>query len=571
MSANLISLLRRKPVIGVATAGFYITVVLAFCLTGLCGIPASAREMPAIESQTESAGGGGGAKSGNTNAGSSSVAASSAGDGSSSCETTLTILHLTDFHGALLSEDKDYSTGRPVGGAAVVGGYIEAERESSKGPVLVVSSGDMMQGSAISNLSRGAAVIEFMNKVGFEAYAIGNHEFDWGVDVLKQRMKQAKFPFLASNIFSGSGAKRADWILPYTVVEKGNLKIGIIGVITEEAPIVINPTSIKGLKFDKPEDIVNGIAAQLRRQGAKLVIVLAHVGGSQEKDGTVTGPIADLTSKLKGVDAVLGGHSHTMVSGVVNSIPVMISGSNGIRLGVMRLRVDACKGGSSLVEESVRPTFVEDVVPSKAVAAIVESYQKKYAGELDKTIAVASEPIMRGRGESALGDLICDIMRSAVNADVAYQNSGGVRVDLEKGPITGAEIYRLMPFDNTIVTMYLTGEQVKEALEQGTSERGVVQVSGIRYSYKPEDPPGQRIKSVTLESGAPISPTKLYLAATNDFMANGGDKFSVFREGKDIRNTQILVRDAIISWMGAQQKAGKEIAAPKLGRAELLR
>jgi len=487
------------------------------------------------------------------------------------CDTTLTILYVTDLHGALLSEDKDFATKKPVGGAAVVAAYIEAERQRATGPVLVLASGDMMQGSAISNLSRGEAVIEFMNEVGFDACAIGNHEFDWGVVVLKARIKQASFPFLVSNIFSGRKTERADWILPYAVVQKANLKIGIIGAITEDAPVVINPKSIKGLNFERPDSIVNAIAEQLRKEGVQAVVVLAHIGGSQEENGTITGPIAEFASKLKGVDAVLGGHSHTVVSGTVNSVPVMISGANGVRLGVMRLKIDTCRGRSSLLDESVKPTFAEAVEPNKTVASIVESFRKKFADQLDKAIAVASEPIMRGRGESALGDLICDIMRDAVGAAIAFQNSGGIRVDLDKGPITGGMIYRMIPFDNTIVTMYLTGKQVKEALEEGTTERGVVQVSGIQYTYKPEDPPGQRIKSVGLEDGTLISPNKLYLVATNDFMANGGDRFTVFKEGKKIRNTQILLRDAVISWMGARQKAGKEIVPPKLGRAELIR
>jgi 5'-nucleotidase / UDP-sugar diphosphatase len=551
MQLSRISLLKKDSTIGVT--------ILVLCLT-LAILVA----VPILSSARASAEATMGAKSG------AGMQARSAAAQPGACDVTLTVLHVTDLHGALVSEDKDFATGKPIGGAAVIGAYIDAERQNSKGPVLVVASGDMMQGSAISNLSRGAAVIEFMNQLGFEACAVGNHEFDWGVPVLKERVKQAKFPFLAANIFSGGGTKRADWILPYTFVQKGNLKIGIVGVITEDAPVVINPESIKGLKFQPPEEIVNKIAANLRKEGANVVIVLAHIGGSQEQNGAIVGPIANFASKLRGVDLVLGGHSHTIVSGTVNSIPVMISGSNGVRLGVVRLKVDACKGVSSLLEESVKPTFAEGVEPDKAVASIVESFQKEFAGQLDKVIAVASEPIMRGRGESALGDLICDIMREAVGAAISYENSGGIRTDLNKGSITGGQIYRNIPFDNTIVTMYLTGKQVKQALEEGTTEKGVVQVSGIRYSYKPGDPPGQRIKSVTLEDGTPVSPAKLYLVATNDFMANGGDRFTVFKEGKKIRNTQILLRDAIISWMEARQRAGKEIAPPNLGRAELL-
>jgi 2',3'-cyclic-nucleotide 2'-phosphodiesterase/3'-nucleotidase len=545
MRFRFLSLLKKSSVIG--------AIILALCFTATPRLAGPAR---VAEAGTE------------TRLASAGSAETEPRAHTGTCDTTLTILHVTDFHGALLSEDKDFATGKPVGGAGVVATYIAAERESSRGPVLVLGGGDMMQGSAVSNLSRGEAVIEFMNEVGFDACAIGNHEFDWGVGVLKARLKQASFPWVSSNIFSGEKAKRAEWILPYAIVEKANLKIGIIGAITEDAPVVINPKSIEGLRFERPEAIVNSIAQQLRREGAKVVVVLAHIGGSQEESGAITGPIADFASKLKGVDAVLGGHSHTVVSGTVNSIPVMISGSNGIRLGVMRLKVDTCNGGSSLVEENVRPTFAESVEADTGVASMVESFRKRFADQLDVGIAVASEPITRGRGESALGNLISDIMRDAVGAVIAYQNSGGIRVDLDKGTITGGAIYRMIPFDNTIVTMYLTGKQVKEALEQGTTERGVLQVSGIRYTYKPEDPPGQRIKSVTLEGGESISPNKLYLVATNDFMANGGDRFTVFKEGKKIRNTQILLRDAVISWMEARKRAGKEIAPPKLDRAE---
>jgi 2',3'-cyclic-nucleotide 2'-phosphodiesterase/3'-nucleotidase len=511
--------------------------------------------------------------------------------------TILTIIHLTDFHGALLPEDKDAATQRPVGGAGVVASYIKAEKSralaESGGEVLLVASGDMMQGSAISNLSRGEAVIAVMNELGFEACAVGNHEFDWGTNVLAERVKQAKFPFLAANIFLDESTKQPGWLLPSTVVNKGKLKIGIIGAITEDTPVVANPAVLVGLRFDKPATIVNQVAANLRKDGADLVLVLSHLGGSQEREGSVSGPVADFASQLKGVDAVLDGHSHTVVSGIVGSIPVIISGSNGRRIGVMKLEVtcggksgrsikgkpgagagsgsdsgSSCK--SELIGEYVEPTFGDSVKADPKIVAIVDSYGKKFAAEIERVVAVAAADIPTGRQESALGNLISDVMREAVHADAAFTNSGGIRAPVNAGPITVGEIFRILPFDNTIVTMYLTGDQVRKVLEEGTSSRGVVQVSGLRFSCRQADPAGQRVKSITLSDGTPLSPTGRYLVATNDFMANGGDRFSTFKEGDTIVNTQILVRDSVISWMDKIHQAGGQVNPPNLGRVELL-
>ncbi|KPJ61176.1 MAG: hypothetical protein AMJ46_02320 [Latescibacteria bacterium DG_63] len=490
--------------------------------------------------------------------------------GASSAKTLVTVVHITDFHGSLLSEDVDRRSGKRIGGAAVVAGFVEAERCSAGGEVLLVDSGDMMQGSALSNLTEGAAVIEFMNSVGFEACAVGNHEFDWGVGVLEERIEQAKFPFLCANVFSGEGDERPGWAVPTAVIQKMGLKIGLVGVVTTDTPALSNPKNVQGLRFEQPERIVNELAAQLRENGANLVLVLAHIGGEQEEDGTVVGPIAAFTSRLRGVDAVFGGHSHTVVAGTVGAIPVMISASNGRAIGIMRLQVDTSTGKSVLIEQTVKPTFVEEVEPDEKVESIVESFRKKFAGEMERVIAIAGEEIRRGSLESPLGNLICDIMRANVDATIAFQNSGGIRADLDEGPVTVREIYRILPFENTIVTMYLTGEQVTQVLEQGTSNRGVVQTSGLRYSYVAEDPRGERIKTVTLEDGTPLEREERYLVATNDYMASGGDGYEIFAQGEKITNTQIPLRDVVIAWMEALHEAGERVVAPELGRARRL-
>lgn len=186
----------------------------------------------------------------------------------------------------------------------------EAELSVSEAVALLADAGDMMQGTAISNVLRGKPVIEVMNRIGYDAAAVGNHEFDWTVKVLEERMDEAGFPFLAANLFEKTTGKRVDWAKPYTILKRRGLKVAIIGVTTPETAFTTLPANVADIEFRDPALVINQLAKELREDGVNLVLVAGHLGGAVDKTGAITGPAADVASAVYGVDAIAGGHTH---------------------------------------------------------------------------------------------------------------------------------------------------------------------------------------------------------------------------------------------------------------------
>jgi 2',3'-cyclic-nucleotide 2'-phosphodiesterase/3'-nucleotidase len=216
--------------------------------------------------------------------------------------------------------------------------------------------------------------VDIMNAMGYDAMAIGNHEFDWGLDTLFARMRQARFPFLSSNIYERATRERVSWATPYILVERDGLKIGIIGITTPSAAYTTLPGNVAHLEFRDPTEIVNAIVPEVRAAGAEIVVVLSHEGGQQRRDGSVEGPIAAIAKGAAGVDGVFGGHSHTWVSGHVGGRPVIISSSNGRALGVLRLDWDDEAMKVVGAEPAVMTAFADSIAPDPEVARVVAEY-----------------------------------------------------------------------------------------------------------------------------------------------------------------------------------------------------
>ncbi|MGE5578217.1 MAG: bifunctional metallophosphatase/5'-nucleotidase [Syntrophothermus sp.] len=482
-------------------------------------------------------------------------------------EKVLTIVSTSDFHGNLLPGQKDKATGRDIGGAAILAAYVAEIRAQNPNGTLLLDDGDAMQGPAISTVFKGQSTIDLYNTLGYAAMAIGNHEFDWSLETLKQRIAQAKFPVLSANIFNKADGQRPDWARPYTIVTVNGLKVGIIGVSTVQTPVVTLPDNVKDLEFRDPSPVVNALIPELKGKGAELVVVIAHLGGAQDKSGNVTGEIADLARAVKGVDAIFGGHAHTTVAGTVNGVPVLIPYYNGRAVGVTKLTYDTAAAKVVKIDQEVVTTFADQVKPDAAAAAVVDRYNKDLAPVMAEVLGNAPAEILRNYDqESALGNMVADIMRQAAGTQMAFTNAGGLRADVPAGPVTLGKIWEVMPFDNTIVTMELTGAQVLEVLKN--KSKGMVQSSGLRFKYDPAALGDTRaILEVTLLDGKPLDPNQVYTVATNNFMASGGDNFTAFTGGKKVFDTNILIRDAMVKWLKAETAAGRAIAPRIDGRA----
>lgn len=473
----------------------------------------------------------------------------------------IAVVATNDFHGGLQPTTPSWARGDTIGGAANLAAYVRAVEARYPDATLWLDGGDVMQGTLISNLTAGRSTVDVLQSAGLDAAAIGNHEFDWTVDTLVSRIDQATFPWLSSNVFETATGNRPDWVEPWAWLEAGGLKVAVIGVSTVHTPQTTMPAHVEGLEFRDPAPIVSDLARDLKAEGADVVAVVAHAGAfaSDEEGGGWIGEIADMARDVDGpLDLIVSGHTHSLVNGVVNGIPIVQARSSGTALGVVTLTFDRTRGavvGHSIDVWTVR---AKEVDPVRPIAEKVAGYAADVAEIAKRPIATLANRLPRDRGEEyALGDLIADAMREATGARVAVMNGGGIRSDLEAGPVTFEDVFRVQPFQNTLVVAEVTGEQLALLLEGAVDDR-LGQVSGIRFAFDPTRPYGERVREATLEDGdvavvadgAAVDPDATYEVVVNNFMASGGDEYAILEEAVSLTNTGIVDSDAFARHLG---------------------
>lgn len=467
---------------------------------------------------------------------------------------TLRVLETTDFHGAILPGARDRRTGRPVGGSAVLAAHIARLRGENPEGTVLIDGGDWYQGTMISNLSFGRPVIEQMNALGYVAAAVGNHEFDWTADTLIRRIHEFKGAALGANVREIKSGRRPRWAKSDTIVTRRGVRVGVLGVCYPETPTVTLAKYVAHLRFEDDSATAAPLAERLRKKDkVDAVIGLGHVPGRQDSGGGVSGDLGRLVRGVKGVDAWFGGHSHNVVEGEVNGVPGMIAGAHAEWIAVCDLVVDPLR--DRVIERHTRidRTWGDSVTPDTAMAARVARWNRDIAPIAAAPVGRNAAALTRNRsGESTVGNLVADAMREAVTADVALQNAGGLRADLPAGDINRGHIYEVMPFDNTVVTLTLTGAQLKQALEDALAGERVTQVSGIRYTFDPRRPARARVVAVTLPDGTPIDEARRYKVAVNNFMADGGDSYSALAKATDKVDTQVTIRDRLEAFVRAK-------------------
>ena len=421
------------------------------------------------------------------------------------------------------------------GGAAKIATVVNEERARAKaegGLVIVTFGGDMISPSLLSGIDEGRHMIELANAIGFDIAVVGNHEFDFGPEVLKERLAESRAVWLAGNVryrgeadFPGTKA--------VTLVEHGGYRIGFLGLVTPVTARISSPG--RDISFAPFVEAGAGLAAKLREAGADLVIALTHHDLPHD---------LELLRASADIDAVLGGHDHLAVAWYNGRQTVLKAGSQGSHVGVLRLalaRVEDRKGGARAVwtpDYELRSTA--DVRGARTIAANVEKRLRKLDRNLDIAVGAAATELDTRRlsvrsGENAFGNLVADAMRIAVGADIGLTNGGGIRGDTvypAGSDITGKLVLTELPFGNRTVKLALSGARIREALEHGVGEienasGAFPHVSGLTFSFDPNRPKGERIVKVAI-GGAPLEDSKAYTLATNDFLAGGGDGYAMF-------------------------------------------
>ncbi|WP_411345513.1 5'-nucleotidase C-terminal domain-containing protein [Paenibacillus sp. WLX1005] len=469
--------------------------------------------------------------------------------------THITLLHTNDVHAHAVEES-------PSMGLAKIAGLADLYRAANPN-TLLLDDGDAVHGTSFATLVRGESVIQVMNKMGYAVMEPGNHEFDYGYERLLELTKMANFPVISSNIIQKDTGKAP--FEPYIIREVDGVKIGIFGLETPETAYKTNPNNVKNVEFTDPTEAARNMVSELQGK-VDVIVALGHIGMDQSTEQTSI----DIVKAVPGIDVFIDGHSHTLLQNgqTENGTLIASTGEYGEHLGVIDLWVD--KGNVTKKEAyTIDEKQAEGVQPNAEVASLIDSIKASQEPILNEVVAQSSVLLDGARekvraGETNLGDLITDAMRSISGADAAITNGGGIRASIDAGPVTKGEIVTVLPFGNLVISIEVTGADIKAALENGatdypTAKGAFSHVSGITYKIDTSKPAGSRVHTITV-GGKPLDLTKTYNVATNDFMVAGGDEYTMF-VGKQQTGTYGTLDEALIEYM--QANGTKSLTAEK--------
>ncbi|GKX30164.1 multifunctional 2',3'-cyclic-nucleotide 2'-phosphodiesterase/5'-nucleotidase/3'-nucleotidase [Vallitalea longa] len=482
-------------------------------------------------------------------------------------ENVIDILTVNDFHGNVTE------SGKNIGMAKMVR-YINDQK--AKNPnTIVVSGGDNYQGTALSNLTYGAPVNEMFKGMGVIASAVGNHEFDWGANRIEQWGKDGNFTFLAANIYNKETNEPVEWAKPYLIHEVAGKKIAFIGLSTVETAYKTKVDNVAAIEF-KPADEAAKIWVDYLKSGKAeegtpdIIIALTHVPTWQDDYGEnpelpITGEEIGTLCKVEGIDAVITGHSHKTVSGYINDKPVIQAYKYGRAVGKLSIGLNE-DGSVKSITPSVNSVYKisSDLVEDPETKEIHDKYVADFAPIANEVVGQLNGRLSHDSGYknvTPLGLWTADIMRKAANTEIGLTNGGGLRRSLEEGNITMGDLYEVIPFDNTLTTMEVTGQHLKELVNHGieAADMGDGQFAGLKVIYNPKADYENRIVSFTLEDGTPVDMNKKYTLTTNDFVATGGDQYN-FDGAENIVDTFVPIRDELAKAI----KAEGTVTAPEV-------
>ena len=510
-----------------------------------------------------------------------SFAADTAADAKAEMAGKTVILHTNDVHGA-------------VEGYAYIA-QLKADYEAKGAEVILVDAGDFSQGTTYVSSTKGADAVTMMNAAGYDVVTLGNHEFDYGYAQLKENMSKAKFKVVCADVFNEDGTPIFD--ASYTYTTKSGVKVGFFGMETPETQTKANPALIKGLTFADKDAFTKAAADQVAAlKDADVVICLAHLGVDAESAPYRS---TDLYAAVKGIDFIIDGHSHTVMTKGEKGEPIQSTGTAFKNIGVIVID-DASKKIESNSLYEIKEDTAKDATFAAAAKVIVDRVNNEYGVKFATSkveLNGAKAPNGNRDVETNNGDLITDAMRwkvlqnkdgLTVNEDhvVAITNGGGIRAAIAKGDVTKKDINTVLPFGNTVAVVYVTGEQLLEALEASTFSTptavgGFPQVSGINFTihtgkaYDKNDATypestyygPKTINRVVINSvnGKEFKANEVYAVVTNNFCAAGGDTYYAFKAASAQFDTGIPLDEAVMEYVTKELKGviGEQYAAPQ--------
>ena len=425
-----------------------------------------------------------------------------------------------------------------IGGIAELATLIDNKRKSETN-VFLFDAGDIFTG-VLAKLTKGEISFELMNTIGYDAMTIGNHEFEFGWKELAKQKSRVAFPVLSANLFyKGTDIPFAQ---PYCIIERSGIRIGVIGVLGQDAATALNPPNIAGLDVHDPKEVVSELVQKLRPD-VDLIVVLTHQGKTapMQTDDEAHPEIhrgidaeIELAGAVEGIDVIFSGHADAGTEEPfvhpINGTLIMQTYGQGFHLGYLQLKIEKESKNISEHIGYLIPVDSRSLKPHKGVVAKLEKYRARHS-EIYEVIGKTSSRLSRAYNrESDLGNLFADLHRKEGNAQIGLYPSGGIRRDLDAGDVTIQELLDVWPFLDTVQTVKISGSLLVEVIEQGLSlDRGIMQVSGIKVSYDLERPVGSRVLEITV-GNKPLNNTDFYTLATGSYIVNGGDNYPQFRD-----------------------------------------
>jgi 5'-nucleotidase len=482
------------------------------------------------------------------------------GQAARECTVRVTLLQVNDVYQFVPVE-----RGTQGGLARVSALRKQIMRESPN--TLFLLSGDTISPSVESIRFKGAQMIDAWNAVGLDYSVFGNHEFDFGPEVLRQRMAESKFKWLGANVVDAKTGKIFADTPPFEVREMGGVKVGIFGIVLPETKTTSSPGP--DVEFRDSCETARQIIPQIRAAGAKAIVALTHLSLEEDKA---------LARCAPGINVIIGGHEHSLLQSSSGGVPIFKMTADAREMGRIDLNIDPKTGEVASIDWQIIP--VNASVPEDADFAVVT---KKYEGllkELAARVGETEEPLdvrsaVNRTEETNIADYVADAFRKAAGADVALVNGGSLRADtvISKGEISLRDVLSILPFNNDLAKIEVTGATLLRALEHGVSRSGppgsepgrFPQVSGLRYSFDTTLLPGARVKDVTV-GGQPLDPKKSYTLVTTKYVADGGDQYAMLKDARRLPLGKLIdsevLRQAIAS--------AKTIAPRKDGRVRRL-
>lgn len=509
-------------------------------------------------------------------------------------ELVLNVLFTNDVHGGIDPTPATFINPDfppPLGGGASAAVYIQMVREKAKEnneEVLLLDAGDIFQGHPIGTMTKGEAIVKFMNLMDYDAMAPGNHDFDEGYEQFQRLAQQAEFPIVCANIVQSETGEIIPECVPYIMREFQGVKIAIIGLCTEETAMMSFPENIKGLEFLPVAEVTEKYVKEVREKGADIVIVLGHLGipydveSAYQKD-IVEGHINDpdrywpdnamhLAHKVSGIDIIFAGHIHKGYNepweDPHNHTLVFQNYAYGSNIGHIQFTID--KETKSLsgyqlpayIDGDLITLFEEEFIPDPEIKAIIDSMQYEVEKGMSEVVGEAAIHLTRGQGaQSLIGNLVMDAVLEETGADFAFTNLGGIRADIQKGPVTYRDIFEVLPFGNQIVTVEMSGELLKEILEIRVSyNHQGLQIAGGEVVYNRNLPNFQRVTKIVI-GGKEWDPDETYTVATTDFLMQGNAGLTILTEipEEKVSYLYILMRDAVANYFKRHKVVSSQI------------